>query len=337
MALLLSNAILHIVNNTGAASCYSNEELDVDSETCYEFVSKHVRRLLSNPGAREAVFSAQSQAYQWIKDYQKAEVSFKDLSRRLCDRLAGIMENNKDIPPADILIAAFDNGNKRYLAILKLNYGECFTHRVVESENGAENQIVKNMAVLPASGGKVEDACLIPWDPMVLRILEKPRIINGEEVNYFSGLFLECETELSKKETAEMIREITDEINGRYFDGNEEVSARFKCALMDEAASSGEDDELNLENAVRQVFGEHEEAMQEFSVLAKEYGLPHTLKLDKPFVQREFKTQRFKAENGIEIKFPAELFQDPETVQWAANSDGTVTVTLKNLRRYSNA
>ena len=337
MALLLSNAILHIVDNNGDGAQFSNEELDVDSETCFEFVSKHVRRLMNNPGAKEAAFSAESTVYSLVKSYQRGEIYFKDMSQQLCRKLAGIMRDNEDIPQADILVAAFDSAGKRYLAILKLNYGECFTHKVIRGDNGVENQIVKNTVVLPFSGSKVEEACLIPFDPMVLRILEKPHTVNGEQCNYFSQLFLECETEISKKEAAELIQGIADEINAKYYNDDVEMSARVKCALIDEVTDSGEEETLNLENVAKRVFSENDQVTAEFVSMAKDAGLPYEVKLDRPFVQREFKMQRFKADNGIELKFPSELFHDPETIQFTTNSDGTVSITLKNLRRYSNS
>lgn len=333
MALLLSNAILHIVGNTGTDSCFSAGELDVDSETCFEFVSKHVRRLMTNPAAREATFSAESPVYELVKTYQKGDIYFRDMSRKLCERLADIMRDNPDVPPAAVLVATFDNGGIRYLAILKLSYGECYTQRLVESENGTETQIIKNTSVLPLSASKVDEACLVPWDPMILRILEKPHSVNGELRNYFSELFLECRTELSKKETATIIHEIAEEINAKYFDDNPEVAAKIDCAVMDEATEADDAGSLYLENVANRVFRENEPAKEEFVAMAKDAGLPHEVHIDKSFAAREFKMQQIKADNGIEIKCPSELFHDPDTVQMVTNPDGTISITLKNLRR----
>lgn len=332
MALLLSHAILHTVGNDDFGTRISDVELEVDCETCIEFVGRHVRSLLRNPAAREAAFTAESAVYGLVKAYQKGSSYFKDMSRRLCERLAEIMRCNEDIAPADLLIAAFDNAGKSYLAIVKLGYGECYTHRLTSGDNGMENTIVKNTAVLPLSANKVEEACLIPYDPMVLRVLEKPRTVNGEEVPYFSKLFLECETELSKKETVEIIQEIATEINAKYYDDSPEVAARLKQAMLREVEEAPEEDGLVLENVVRRAFPDKEEAKAEFVDLAKEYGLPHQVMLDKSIIQREFKMQKLKAENGVEIKCPAELFQDPDQVQMTVNGDGSITITLKNLR-----
>lgn len=333
MALQITHAILHTIGNRGDDCRYSDAELEMESEISSEFVGKHVRRLLHNPGAREATFTAESAVYDMVKGYQKGELHFSDMSRRLCERLAGLMEGNEDIPPADVLVAAFDQSGKSYLAIVKLNYGECFTHKLTAGANGGvENHIIKNTTVLPLTATNVEEACLIPYDPMVMRVLEKPHGVNGEKIEYFSKLFLECETELSKKEAAEAIQEIADEIGSKYYDGNLEAAAKIKAAFLLEAEEYQEEDGLVLENVVARAYGDNEAAKTEFVALAKDYGLPHQVMLDKPFVKREFKVQKFAADNGIELKCPAELFQDPGQVHLVENPDGTLTITLRNLR-----
>lgn len=333
MALLISKAILHTIGNSEAQTHYSDVELDADSEIVIEYVGKQVRRLLRNSAAKDATFTAESPVYSTVKAFQRDEISFRDMARSFCERLAGIMDGNDNIPPADILTVFFDSGKKTYIAIIKLNYGECFTqYRRIKEDGTTENAIVKNNVVLPLSAGKVEEACLIPYDPMVLRILEKSHVVKGESVNYFSQLFLECETEISKKEAAAAIQEISDEINAKYFDANVEVSARIKSELLAAAEMVDEQDGLILEGVVQRVFEDNDEAQKEFISLAKEYGLPHQVMLDKPFIQKEFKDQRFKAENGVEIKFPSELVHDPDQFISVTNPDGSVSITFKNLR-----
>ena len=81
------------------------------------------------------------------------------------------------------------------------------------------------------------------------------------------------------------------------------------------------------------IFPDEEELRAEFIAAAGEEGLPRELPLDKPFAQREFKMQRLKADNGVEIKCPAQLFQDPDAVSLENHSDGSFTITFKHLRR----
>ncbi len=54
--------------------------------------------------------------------------------------------------------------------------------------------------------------------------------------------------------------------------------------------------------------------------------------MDKPVIQKEFKVQRYRADNGVELKFPAELVHDPDQLQMVTNPDGSVSITFRNLR-----
>ena len=321
----IKHAILHILEN-GREPVFSNEELDIDSEICHEFISRHVRRLISSPAAKKATFSAESEVYGFVGSYKRGECFFGEFSRLLCAKLALIMENS-EIPSGDILVVAFEQSGLDYLAMLKLNYLECFTHSISDGEN----HLVKNANVLPFTHGKVEEACLIPFDPMILQILEKPCVVGDEEQMYFSTLFLECETELSKKETAEILNQVLEEVTAKHFEDDVEAVAKIKYALIEEAESSAED-AFMLVGAAGRAFADKPSVKDEFLSLAYEAGLPHEVKLPAAYARKQFNVQRFKAGNGVEVKIPAELFEDPDAVQFTTNADGTVSITLKNLQ-----
>ena len=321
----IKHAILHIIEN-GTDPVLSKEELDIDSEICHEFISRHVRRLISSPAAKKATFSAESEVYGFVGDYKRGDIFFNKLSCLLCERLATIM-NDSEIPSADLLVVAFEQSGVDYIAVLKLNYLECFTHSVRDGEN----QLVKNANVLPFTHGKVEEACLIPFDPMVLQILEKSCVVGGEEQMYFSTLFLQCETELSKKETAEILSQVMEEVTAKHFDDDVEAVAKIKCALIEEAECSAEDAFL-LVGAASRAFADKPSAKDEFLSLAYEAGLSHEIKMPAAYARKQFNVQRFKSGNGVEVKIPAELFEDPDSVQFITNPDGTVSITLKNLQ-----
>lgn len=327
MALRINHAILHILNNDGGATVLSNNELDIDSEVCGEFITKHVKKLMSSTSAKEAVFHAGSKAYDIVQAYKNGEIFFKEASERICLHLSDIMEKHVDIPSADVLVVQFENKRENYLAILKLNYKECFMHDTGKS--GTDNQLVKHRSVLPFSNGKVEEACLIPYDPMVLKVLEKPYLVDGEPTEYFSELFLECDAALSKKEAVQIIQEISDEINEKYFNRDAESLAKLKMAVIEEAEE--EEGLVSIENVAARAFQENEDAKREYVTMAREAGIKTELPLGEKFSRQQFGYQRMKADNGIELKFPIDLSDDAGTIEFIKNTDGSLSILLKNL------
>ena len=321
----IKNAILHVIKNDGNPSIYSDNELDIDSEVCEAFISKHIKKLLNNPATREATFKPDSLVYNSIQNYMAREKSFKDLSIELGERISEILNRQTDIPPADLMIVRFDVKHDQYLAIVKLNYNECFTHQL----DIDANQIIKCQAVLPFSSGKVEEACLIPFSPMLVSLIEAAHSVEGEIVNYFSEMFLECDAALSRKETANIINEVTDEFVQEYFDNDLKTFALVKTAITEEAEDA--DGIVSMDNVASRAF-EDDSVKKNFVHTMRDAGIVEDMPLGAKFVKQQFGTQKIKTDNGIEVKFPADLAVDGEQVDIEQHSDGSVTVILKRLR-----
>jgi len=327
MALVIRNAILHVLRNDGRESIFSEAELDFDSEICEAFIQKHVKKLMDNPSVRTANFKADSTVYALLGQYQSGSMHFKELSTELAIKMDSIMARFTSIPPCDILIAKVGHKSGEYLAVLKLNYQEVYASK---SKN-ADNQLTLCNA-LPFSSGKVEYAALMALDgtSIPISLVEKPAEIDGNQVLYFSEFFLECEPSPSKKEQAKLIDEITVEFVDEFFNKDPNVSAKIKSAIMDEAEV--EEGFISMDNIAAVAFEGQDEVRTQYVSTLREAGIQEDLPLGQRVVKQQFATHKIKAENGIEIRFPAQLAADDDELEITKHSDGTVTVVLKHLR-----
>jgi len=327
MALVIRNAILHILCNDGRPSVFSDVELDIDSEVCEAFILKHVKKLIDNPAVRTATFTAGVEVYGWLNDYQNGKTYFKETTLELAKKMDGIMNRYTSIPPCDMLIARVGHKSGDYLAILKLSYQEVYAHKT----SGTDNQLKKCNA-LPFNTGKVEYAALVALNggSMPISVVEKPAVIDGNNVLYFSELFLECETTPSKKEQVKLIDEVTVEFVEEHFANDPKVSARIKTALLEEAEA--EEGFVSMDNVAQAAFEGKEEIKTQYVNVMREAGIKEDMPLGERVVKQQFATHKIKAENGVEIKFPAQLAAEEDEVEITKNPDGTVTVLFKNLR-----
>ncbi|MCL2362508.1 MAG: nucleoid-associated protein [Defluviitaleaceae bacterium] len=327
MSLKIRNAILHILHNDGRPSVFSEAELDIDSEVCEAFITKHVKKLLDNAGVRTATFKSESPLYSLLGAFQQGNAYFKETAAAVAHKLDEIMNRYPSIPPCDLLIARVGSKKGEYLAILQLGYQAVYAHK---SKN-SDNQLTMCTA-LPFSSGKVEYAALIALDgpAMPISITEKPAVIDGEAMLYFSELFLECDPSPSKKEQAKLIDEINIEFVDEYYSGNPSVHAQIKTALMEEA----EDAEgfVSMDNVAAQIFEPQDELKLQYVNTMREAGVADDLPLGQKVVRQQFGTQRIKAENGVEIKFPSELAAAGDNIEITTHGDGTVTVLFKHLK-----
>ena len=326
MALKIKNAILHILRNDGPASVFSEGELDIDSEICEAFIAKHVKKLINNPAVRTANFSPDADMYKWICDYQNGEKYFKETSLAIAEKLDAIMKKYTSIPPCDVLVTRVGHNSGEYFAVLLLNYQEVYGHQ----SKGSENQL-KTCVALPFASGKVEFAALIGLEgaSLPISLTEKPVTIDGNSVLYFSDLFLNCETSPSKKEQAVLISEVTTEFVDEFFKNDPKVSAKIKTAMVEEAES--EDGFISMDNVAGRAFDDTETKTQYINTL-RDAGIQEDLPLGEKVVRQQFATHKIKAENGVEIRFPAELAAIEDDLEITTHPDGTVSVLFKNLR-----
>ena len=327
MELFVNNAILHVLDTKCGQLTFSDQELDVDSDICADFIQKHIKRLMSNQSAKDATFSEESPVLARVLAFKSGETSFKDFSLFLAERLFEIMKDNSDVPSADLLIAQFERGDDAYVAILKLDLRECYTHQI--AEDGSDNQIVKYCGVLPFDTGKVEEAALIPYDPMIVKLIEKPRVVGGESRYYFSELYLECLTELSKKEVAEAIEDAAVAVAADFYKGDPTVPALVKMAALE--ASTEAEGVLSVETVASRAFAENDGAKSAFVENIREAGVTSDIEMGR-FAKSRWGKHNFKATNGIELRLPSDLTDDDGIIEFVHNEDGSVTITLKSLR-----
>jgi len=226
-----------------------------------------------------------------------------------------------------MLIARVGHKSGDYLAVLNLTYQEVYSHKT----SGSDNQLTICTA-LPFSTGKVEYAALIALNgaSMPISMVEKPATIEGNQVMYFSELFLECETTPSKKEQAKLIDEVTVEFVEEYFKSDPKVFAKIKTALLEEAET--EEGFVSMDNVAASAFEGEDEVKVQYVNTMRDAGIHADLPLGERVVKQQFATHKIKAENGVEIKFPAPLAAEEDEIEITKNSDGTVTVLFKNLR-----
>ena len=327
MSLKIRNAILHILYNDGRESVFSETELDIGSEVCEAFITKHVKKLLDNPVVRTATFRPESPVYSLLSAYQNGSAYFKETATGIARRLDEIMGRAPAIPPCDLLIAKVGSKDGEYLAILQLGYQEVYAH----SSKGADNQLTVCSA-LPFATGKVEHACLAALDgpAMPISIMEKPAVIDGEAVMYFSELFMECESSPSRKEQAKLIDEINLEFVQEYYNNSPTIQAKIKTALLEEAEES--EGFVSMDNVAAQVFEPGDELKVQYVNTLRDAGIREELPLGQRVVRQQFGMQKIKAENGVEIKFPAELAAQGDDLEITTHPDGSISVLFKNLR-----
>ena len=327
----IKHVIIHILDSTIGMPVLSDTELEYGSEVA-EFLKEHIARIGSGDDAKECRFyREESEVYRLLDAY--ADEDFVSVSKEIAALLYGIMQGNIDIPSADLVVVRFKEGDDEYLALLKMNYKACYTHRTMALADGEgnSNEMIRHKSILPSESQRLTEAALIRLDDLALRVIEKKYEVNGEKTDYFSFLFLKCSAHLSHKSKLSIVSRAVDSIQKEGFDETErfEKQMRAKSIIQEEIEENGG---FVVEELAEKIFGEQPELKVAFQDKMEKYNMvKEEIQPQSETTVRKFQSQHLYTDTGIEIKIPMEQYKDPRRVEFVTNPDGTISVLIKNI------
>lgn len=325
----IEKIIVHILDSTVGMPVLSDEEIDFGSDFA-DFIKEHIHKVASGDDVRTCAFyENESEICQMLREYR--EEDFIPLSKKMAESLYQIMKSNVDIPSADLAIVRFKDRDDDYLGVLKINLRSNYTHRTASVGEGNTNQIVKFKAVFPTESQRLTEAAIIRLSDLQVRLVEKKYEINGEKVNYFSYLFLKCNSSLSPKTKLNIVTKAIEKVQDDNLDEYTacEAKMRAKCIIQEELEKNGG---FVVEDLADRVFEQEPQMRDEFQEKMEKYDMVKQEVIPQnDSTVRKYQKQCLYTDTGIEIKIPMDRYKDSESVEFITNPDGTVSVLIKNI------
>jgi len=325
----ITHTIVHILDSTVGTPVLSAGLLDHGSEFG-DFLRSHIFRLMNSDEIRHCSFvKEESKVYEVLA--RMTLDNFVECSQEIAQILYTIMNENIDIPPADLVMTVFEAEQHPYLALLKMNYKTSYTHLTNATEVGNSNEIIRQNAILPGENQRLSEAALISLEDSTIRLIEKKYEVNGKKTNYFSELFLNCRGSMSPKTKLDIVTKAVEAVQKDFYDDSEqwEVHMETKSIISQELAEQGS---LDIPVIVEKIFKEKPELKEEFQEKIEKYHITDTtVAPQNPSTTKKFEKQCLTTDTGIEIKIPMEEYQNKESVEFITNNDGSISVLIKNI------
>lgn len=326
--IIIKAGIVHILDSFEGKLILSEEPVDLSSNIC-DFFKGHIEKITESDDAKNCVFTDTSEIRQLVRNL--GSNSFVQVSKELCIRLYGIMNENIDIPAADAAVLIFSADGVDYLSLLKLNYKASYTHSTWPVKEGVQsNGIVTQRTILPSMGQKLSEAFIININSGEILLMEKKYEVNGEKKNYFSEMFLECRAPMSQKAKLNVVTKAVEQVNRKYY-GNENPGREMdiRKAIYEELEEEGE---LSVEKIKDRVFEGSPEMQTDLKESLERYGLgEEVVKPKNDGTVKKFHKQHMVTDTGIEIIIPMEDYGNRDKVEFVNNPDGTVLIMIKNI------
>lgn len=325
----IKRVIVHIMDSTVGMPVLSDTETEFGSEFA-DFLREHIYKIVSGDDCKTCRFyKEESEVYKMLIQYD--EEYFVDVSKDMANFLYQIMNSNIDIPAADLMVVRFDERENRYLALLKMNYKEFYTHKTQAKDEGNENQIIKYKSILPTESQRLQEAAIINLSDLSVYAIEKKYDVNGEKTNYFTYLFLKCSSRLSPKSKLSIVTKAVENVQNGYYDETKQYEANMKAKniIHQELEENGS---FTVETIADKIFEEKPQLKQEFQEKMEKYDMVHEeIRPQSEKTVKKYETQVLKTDSGIEIKIPMKEYNDPSSVEFITEVDGSVSVLIKKI------
>lgn len=349
----INNAVVHVFDFASCSNTFSQVELDLSSKNAKRYVTGHAKRALGNIDAKRGEFAEGSMFAEELRGYFRKQVDFVELSVQIAEFLARELGHMEKPESADLLVVDFEDEpnatvrdmtdeeaeaawraqGKRYFGLMLLDSRQAYMHEVDFTDNGATRvNVVRHHAVLPNPSQKVASFALIDADTLAVSFCDKPRTIAGEERLLIPDGLLQCSANASSKEVLTEVTRIVEEVAEEYGE-NAAVAVSKAKAYACEAVE--ENEELAPWELAEEVF-EDGPARQRFEEALVQEAMPERVPVERAAAKRVAKSHRIITDTGIEIKFPAEYAQSPEFIEFTSESDGSLSISLRNIAHIEN-
>lgn len=334
MSIVVHRTIIHYLNKETNNVILTDIENTSDVELVKDF-KKVFKSVLNNEYTRKGVFEDYNN--NSIKKLAEAiiydENTFIDNSKKIAEKLYKQMQLSDSINSGCVAVGLFSNDDEMFVGIFKIDFKKSYTKEIKKLDNNKfRMKMVKNDDLMPEKMTSSQSAIIGASgvnDEYHLYVLDKK-----PEKEKLDSDFIQKFLEVSKIEddayVTKVLKETVNNFLINYYSENvheaESVRSYFIDIMKNESTISPKElaEVLIDDTEKREVFIEILESKLE--------NLDKTIEIDTDWIEKKTKNRTFKTDTGFCVKGKLEDFNDSTKYSLSKNDDGSVNLTLKNIK-----
>lgn len=323
----LEKSIVHILDcehNTFVPSTRCIEDM---SEEILKMIETKANKVFASAKKKAAHFKEGSIAKSWMENYTASLLSFEELSEKLARHIFDLKMKYGVYDGSDLIIASIMQDGRRYLLILDNRYQSGLTHHLHQDET-IYNELIPYRTLLSANLTSKDRAALIECSDLSIRCVENKVEIDAQKVNFLAEVVLQCTTEASYQEAVKAITKTVEEMKEKYDIQEVNLIPKMKSIVKENVEQQKE---IDLEEVASILFDSRPLAKKDFKQEVKDQGISEKIDVEYMKPRKSEKVQKIKTDNGIEIIIPVDYMDSKDYVEFVTQSDGTISIQLKNI------
>ena len=353
--LRIGHAILHVFDFESGSTFFSERELDLDNRQTRSYVTRRLRRIRSSAESKHGTFAPESNFASGLKEYLAGQVPFVDFSVQIAQWFWEELRRAEDLEQCDLLVAdftdtgemrasenadedkvsdAYESEGTRLFAVVLLPRKQAFVHDLGADATGAPlNQILRQDSTLPSPTQKVDSYVLVDLGDFSIDFHDKVRTVGTQERQIIPEGLLQCSVQASSREVVEAVEKIVADVAEEAGVNVTEAVAHAKAVVQ---SSAEVDETFAPEEVGRRVFEDEPELQERYERVTREKELPEEVPVKRGVANRLAKNHKIKTDTGIEITFPSQYAADSNYIEFTTDSEGFVSILIKNVGKIEN-
>lgn len=331
--MIINKYITHVLDKESDVPILNDFEGKI-SQNVDKFLQKSIKKVSRDSDLRKAVFKNYND--NLIKNCCESmiydESTFVENSKEIAAYLFDVMRVNAELESCDLVICLYTAKDEKYVSILKLDYRKTYNHNI-EFENDKLNiRMVQNEIAIPENS-KIKQATIVGVnginDEYQLRVLDKDSEKEEIESKWITE-FLNIEkikddtykTKVFKKSSETWITNALSTNIKKAEDARSVLNYMLK-----------EKDYIDIATFVDKAI-DNEELKESFIEHMADKDIEGSINIDKKWVDRNLKKRKIKTDTGFDINGDLVDFEDPMKYRVTQNRDGSIDITIKNIKFY---
>ena len=332
--MIINKYIVHVLDKNSDVPVINESEGKINPEVD-KFLQKVIKKVTKDDDLRKARFKNFDKNIVCNCSEQMVyyEDEFLENTKGIAAYLFDIMKINSELETCDLVVCMFTVKDEKYVAILKLDYKRLYTHSIEFVDDKFSVNLVPNDIGIPESI-KPKYCAIISGsmgknDEYHLRILDEALKKEGEPSKFVTE-FLDVEvieddnykTKVFKNAAETWITNaLCDDIKKA-----EDIRSVLNYTLK-------EKHEIDIEEFVENSISD-ESLKESFKEHMEDKGLEEGFQVDKKWIEKKLKKRKLKTDTGFDISGDLVHFEDPMKYSVRQNSDGSIDITIKNVKFY---
>lgn len=323
----IEKSIVHILDcehNTYVPSATCMEELQED---IHKMMEGKANKVFASSKKKSAYFKEGSIMKNLLEHYKTQLISFEELSEKIAKHLFDQKMKYGVYEGSDLIISIVVMEGRRYLLLLDNGYQKGITHHLMQTEQ-VHNEIIPYKTLLSANLTNKDRAALIELSDVSIHCVENKIEIETEKVNFLAELVLQCATEVSYQEAVKTITKTVEDMKEKYDIQEVNLVPKMKSIIKDTVEQQAN---IDIAEVADILFADKPLIKADFKEKVKEQGVEKPINVEYLKPRKSEKVQKIKTDNGIEIIIPVDYMDSKEYVEFITQSDGTISIQLKNI------